>query len=160
MKKKHSVDLVFALILFCIFAAGIISVAALGAKAYKSEVQSAQQNFNDRTLCLYITEKIRQFDAYGCVEVSRFGEGDALRLKETVGEENYITYIYLKDNHICELTEKEDNELDASAGAKILPAEHFLVSEEKGLFKVSVTPEDGKERTFFVYSRASGGDES
>ncbi|MCR4842705.1 MAG: DUF4860 domain-containing protein [Eubacterium sp.] len=156
-KNTHKVDMLFALTLFFLFALSMGALVALSASAYRSSVETSTNNFNDRTLCLYITEKVREYDSTGAFSIRDFGSGQALVMSETVGDEEYSTYIYLWQGAVRELTIKSSDELSPRAGQEILKASSFEVaSVGDDLLEFSVAGEEGSVQRFYVNLHSHG----
>ena len=93
-EKRHIVDILFVLALFGVFAFSALILVILGADVYKSTVSSMSQNFESRTACSYITEKIRQNDVYDSVYIDDFEGTKALVFTQDIYGSQYGTYIY------------------------------------------------------------------
>ena len=61
-ERRHMVDVLFVLTLFCVFALCSILLIAVGAKVYQNTINSMETHFTSTTSLSYITEKIRQND--------------------------------------------------------------------------------------------------
>lgn len=70
MKRDHSMDFVFTLILLCIFAVSILTVLMNGVSSYEAVTDRMENNYNARTGIAYITEKVRHCGEYAEVEIA------------------------------------------------------------------------------------------
>ena len=111
MKRGHTIDVLFGLLLFCLFAVLMLVVLMSGVGAYRGIEQSMQSHFDQRTALSYISAKVRHYDQAGCVTVEPFGDGDALCLLEDIEGDTYCTWIYVKDGRLMELFAEADSGL-------------------------------------------------
>ena len=81
-QKNHSIDIAFALTLFCTFAVSVLMVLMMGASSYNSVTRAMESNYEDRTAAGYIAEKVRHFDSHGSITAGKFDGADALLLKQ------------------------------------------------------------------------------
>jgi hypothetical protein len=142
MKERHWVDIVFALVLFCIFAACVLLTTLTGAATYKKTIQSQQQRFEQNTSLHYIVSKIRSNDNLNAVSLEPFAGETALVLKEVYNGTTYLTRIYYHDGWICELFSEEGLDVGES-GISVLPADGLSFALEDGLLTVCLMNQDG-----------------
>ena len=112
-KKKHSVNMMFTVLLLGIFAMAAIFVAVMGARVYANSAEKMHANFDTRTSLVYLSEKIRtsQSDHFS---VKNLDDGTtALVLQEQVGETIYESWIFVANERLCEIT--------VAQGDKVLP---------------------------------------
>lgn len=144
--RRHMVDVVFALALFCVFAASLLTVVLLGADVWRSTADGMRQNFALRTCLSYVSEKIRRNDAAGAVYVGQLGDIPALILEQRVGESVYRTYIYHHDGALREIFAGEAAVLPPESGQSIADVSSFSVRPAAdGLFLISCAAADGGE---------------
>ena len=99
--QRHSIENVFVLVLFAIFAMTIVAVLALGANQYKSLVERDNNAYNKRIITSYVSAQIRGYDRADAVKVGGFASPDVdnqlntLHLLETI---NGIQYDMKKNN--------------------------------------------------------------
>lgn len=143
-RKKHSIDVVFVLVLFCTFAVSVLMVLMVGASSYNHVTDLMDSNYEDRTGAGYIAEKVRHGDSCGSIGTGSFQGQQALILTQDIGGSQYATYIYYYDGCIRELFTETDNDLPPEAGEKIIEAAGFEVQEyDGGLIRVTCRMEDG-----------------
>lgn len=65
--RRHVIDLLFTLALFCVFAASALLVVLIGADVYESSARGMDRNFDLQTSLHYVAAKVRQCDAAGAV---------------------------------------------------------------------------------------------
>ena len=155
-RRNHSIDVVFALALFCTFAVSVLMVLMMGASSYRSVTDAMDENYEDRTGAGYIAEKIRHFDSRGGIAAGQFDGNDALLLTQDIDGTDYITYIYYYDGYIRELLTENGSEMTAEAGEKVMEASGFAVEPaESGMFKITCTMNDGSSPYVIVSPRSA-----
>ena len=143
-QRKHSIDILFALALFCAFAASVLMVLMMGASSYHSVTDKMNADYQDRTGAGYIAEKIRHFDARGGIAAGQFDGNDALLLRQEIDGTEYITYIYYCDGYIRELLTENNSGMTAEAGEKVIEAAGFTVEQlDSGMIKITCAMPDG-----------------
>ena len=141
--RKHSIDFLFPIILFLVFAIAAISVILFAARVYQREVDSARKNYNTRISLEYLTEKVHRSDSMGAVKVGSFGGSDALILEDITsdGQARYVTYIYCLDGALRELYApprtrlplgNQDHDADVSITRSVVNAENITVGQNPG----------------------------
>ena len=90
----HTIDVVFALVLFCAFAMSLLLVLMTGARAYRGIRDNMEETYTGRTCLSYIATKLRHYDETGAVSVGELDGVPALCLAETSGDGAYVTYLY------------------------------------------------------------------
>ena len=153
-EKSHTIDLLFTLALFCVFAASALLVVLLGAKVYKQTVADMTQNYNTRTSISYLAEKIRQNDIVGGVKVSDVEGNDALVLEQKVGKSTYQTFIYSSDGMLREVMVVSGSKIKASDGQPIMELKSLSVKrDEQGMISLLATDPEGKTSTLSMALR-------
>lgn len=140
-QKRHSIDTVFALVLFAVFTVSAVLLVLLGAKIYGRI--GAQLNKMDSTVILsYVTEKLRSSEAE--IELQ---DADTLLLGENLEGKSYNTWIYVEDGYLKEILLPEGKLPIENAGNKIAPVRDFKVSfVTEELLQISVTDGFGSEQ--------------
>ncbi len=153
MKKQrsHSVDFLFTLATFLIYAGAMLMLVYMGIAVYQSVTGQMEQHYITRTAQAYIVEKIRQNDQSGMISTGEIDDHPALLLKESIADEEYVTYIYADDGKLKELFVKADSAVSAGMGTEILEIGDFSIEElQEGLFGVSITDGEGTVRAFMI----------
>ena len=158
-EKRYIVDILFVLALFAVFAFSALSLVILGANIYKGTVSSMSKNFEARTACSYITEKIRQNDLYESVYVDELEGTEALVFAKDVYGSQYGTYIYFHHGELKELFMRVGGNIGNNpleAGTKIIELKDFQIENinEKLLAITLVTTED-ETKTVYVSLRST-----
>lgn len=149
-KQSHSIDSLFALILFCIFALTAVISAVMGANVYISSSKQWEKRYESRVCLDYITAKIHSAGEKGAVSVKETEGQRVLVLSENVDNEIYDTYIYCRDGSLCELYCARGIPLSLDSGTEIAKAERVDFDLDGSLLTVSCTDPDG--RTEKVYA--------
>lgn len=154
-EQRHTVDILFVITLFCVFAFSIILLTGSGANVYESIVESMTDNHNSRTFFSYIINKVHQSDNNGLVGVGQYSGMDSLVISEEIDNVTYCTYLYYYDGCIRELFTRSGQEFDPSYGTEILPADGFSVSfETDSLLRFEITPVGGEKEILFTHLRS------
>lgn len=153
--KSHSVDTVFVLTLFCVFAISALLVLVFGAKAYSAIRKDADESYACRTALSFIGEKLRHGDESGSVSLGEHCGQPALVIGETYNDVQYNTYIYYYDGHIYELLCRTGIELEIDSGNVIISA-YALHFEQKGenLLKINYTDTTGLSQSLLISLRS------
>lgn len=153
--QRHVIDFLFPIALLFVFAASSLSVVLFAADAYQKTAASSEHNHELRTALDYVTEKIRQGDTAGAVSVGTFDGHKSLIIRQSYGEQEYVTYIYEHDGYLKELFIRNDAQANASAGAEIAQIHSFDVSCEDRMYRLSCEMSDGKTSSALVTVRSS-----
>lgn len=142
-QKKHTVDILFVLILFGVFAFSALMLVIMGSNVYTKTVDSMETNFNERTSYAYITEKFRQNDVKDSISVEIINSNSAFVFTETINETEYQTFLYIHDGYLKELLIKKGDSLPLDAGNIILEATDFSIYQKnEHTFICNITQEE------------------
>ena len=125
-----------ALLMLAVFAVSILGVLLGGAGIYQRLTLRGHESYNSRTCIQYFATKLRQ--APGTVTVEEFGDGDALFLRERIGERDYVTRIYCYDGWLMELFTLDSSGFAPEDGEKILPLEALSITGQQKLLTIQV----------------------
>lgn len=150
---KHMIDILFALVLFGLFAVSTIILIIFGANIYQTTVDHMHSNYDTRTSVSYLTEKFRQADQYNGISIGCIQDVPALTLSETINEETYVTYIYAYEGKLYELFARENLDMYPDGGQAILNISSFSVEQLKpNLYSFSISTADGTDYSFYLSS--------
>ncbi len=144
-KAERSISAVAALLLFAVFAVGVLTVLLGGAQSYRRLSSRDEQSYNSRTCAQYLSAKLRQAQSAGAVGVGKFGQADALELRQSVDGDTYVTRIYCCDGWLMELFTEETGDFLPGDGERILPASGLTVVQKQGLLEIRITDGSGRE---------------
>ncbi len=156
MQRRHTIDILFVLILFTAFALCALILVIMGANIYDHTVDNMDTNFTQRTSYAYVTEKFRQNDVNASVSIGSFDDYDALVFSSEIDGTIYETYLYAYENSLMELFTKQGTVLPAKAGNSILQIDSFSVEEiYHGTFSCTIKTPDGKSTCFYLTARTN-----
>lgn len=151
-QKKHSVDVLFVIVLFCLFSLSIVALTGTGARVYQNVVDNMSLNHSLRTSSSYVVNKIRQADADGSVTVGTYSGCDAVIISEEIDNISYCTYLYYYNGRLKEFFTRKGQEFDPIYGTDIVEVESFKLEKiTDSLFKFDfeITPDE--KQTLFVH---------
>lgn len=155
--KERSLTALAALLIFALFAIGILSVLLGGAGVYRRLTLRNEASYDSRTCTQYIATKLRQASSPGAVAVAAFGEGDALVIAEEIEGARFLTRVYCHNGWLMELFTVADGAFAPEDGEKILPLEALSLTQNGQLLEISLTDTRGDRRDLALYLRESGG---
>lgn len=154
--RRHAVDILFTLALFCVLAVTSLLVVVMGVGVYEGIVNRMGDNFDSRTSLTYISTKVRQNDQTGAVYLDKLGDGAALVLEQTIGGTAYQTWIYQSDGELRELFTNAENKVRAQEGQTIMKVDGLRMEEVgDGLLRVSIMDSQGFESAVLINTRYS-----
>ena len=155
--QKHSIDVLFQLVVFLLFTFSAIVLLLLGVNFYRSTVERSDKNNSARVAVAYIREVVHQNDEADCVSLTEFDGLPCMKLKQAEG---YVLYLYLLDGELRELYTKEDAKVSSADGQKIMELESLSFTMQ-GPATLLVECEDllgNKEQVFIsIRSKTEGG---
>ena len=153
-EKRHIVDILFVLALFAVFALSALILVVLGANIYKSTVSSMSRNFEARTACSYISEKVRQNDVYDSIYIDKLEGCEALVFSKDVYGSVYATYIYFHDGELKELFMRVGSNIGSApleAGTSIMELLDFhLEYVNNNLLAITLVTAEGETKTVYT----------
>ena len=143
--RRHAIDILFILALFCVLAASSLFVVMIGVNVYEDIVVRMNDNYDARTTLTYLSEKVRQHDSQGAVYLDSFGDSNALVLEQETAGDTYQTLIYLSKGELKELFVSKDYIPSPEDGETIMShCEMSIEQTEDGLLFLSI--KDSKEQ--------------
>jgi len=151
--KKHSVNMVFTILLLGIFALTAIFVAVMGARVYANSTDKLHANFDTRTSLVYLSEKIRtaQGDNYSVRDIDG---NTALVLSEEIGGTVYESWIFVANDRLREVTIVQGDAVLPSTAQQIMDLKGFDAELKDGGVEITVVTLAGDENTTFIHGRA------
>lgn len=139
-RERHSMDMVFALVLFAVFAISSMLLVLLGAGVY-GRVAQGMNKVDTPVMLSYITEKLRCSEGKEAVTVL---DGSRLLLQEETESGSYVTWIYVEDGYLKETFMPEGREPVENAGSVIGAVQEFEIREvTERMLEISVTDDTG-----------------
>lgn len=117
--KQHSIDILFMLSLFCVFALCSVVLIIFGADIYQDTVDKTNQNYLERTSVAYLTEKLRQTDIAQAVSIVTVDGVDMLTIESKINDQLYSTRLYEYEGYLYECFSRSDITLSPDAGQEI-----------------------------------------
>ena len=153
--QQHATDIVFVLSLFCVFAVLVLFVVVFGANVYQGIAKDMDENYNTRTSVAYLSEKMRQNDVRGSVEIREVGNSDALVLIQKVNENSYETWIYVQGGKLWEVTVAAGKEVAPGDGQEIMDLSGLQLTEvSENLIRIDATDTEGNTFGSAVFLRS------
>ncbi|SCX14143.1 protein of unknown function [Lachnospiraceae bacterium YSD2013] len=153
--SEHTIDALFVITLFLVFAISVVSLTGTGASVYQSVVNKMSGNYSARTSFSYIYNKVHQSDVDGLVSVGTYAGGDALVISEEIDNITYCTYLYEYEGKVKELFTRYGQDLDPEFGTDILDVKSFKITKvTDSLYRFDITPDKSADETLFVHVRS------
>ena len=153
--KRHTVDVLFLITLFCVFAISVITLTGTGATVYEHIVDRMDSNFVSRSSFSYVINKVRQNDRLGNVSIGKYGEADSIIISEEISNTEYCTYLYYYDGSLREIFSRKDQFFDLNLGNSIIELSDFQIEKiSDSLCKVVLT-NDGNISTLYINVRST-----
>ena len=150
-KSKHTIDFLFPIALFFVFACTSFVVLLFSANTYEKIVAQSNSNFESGTCLAYITEKIRQNDSNGAITISSIKDIDALSIQENIDGKIYNTFIYEYEGTLRELYVQDGVSVSPKTGTIIMDINKLDMKElDTGLLEFRCTLEDGSVDTVSI----------
>lgn len=149
--RRHMIDILFVLSLFCVFAVSSVLLILFGADIYKKTVKQMDSNYTSRTSIAYITEKIRQSDTENAIEIVSQNGTQILMLTNIINGIPYATSLYEYDGYLYELFARTDLELPLDAGHPVMELHSLTFSQlEPNILEITFTNATNEEQTIYV----------
>lgn len=154
--KRHLIDILFVLSLFCIFAFSSVALIMFGSHIYKNTLANMDYNFSTRTCSSYLTEKIRQADKSGSIEILKSENQAILMLHTQIDNLEYATALYEYDKHLYELFARTDTPLPLDAGQEIMEISNLQFTfVTSSILQISYTDATGIPNILYVSTHSS-----
>ena len=139
----HSISGAFIFLLLGVFGVLGTVMVLLGVKAYRSMDAQTTAHNEYRILSSYVRSMSRTEDGYGAFRLEEAGGVQTLTIEEKVGQESYLTRIYVSDGMLREWFANAEYEFVPEKGVPIFAAEDFKAELNGQLLTASVlTKED------------------
>lgn len=152
-RKSHSVDIIFMLVLFSIFAIMSVLLILIGSNVYGKIMTSQEISGNNRNMLAYITNKVRACQVENGVYIEEKDGTQVLVICSSHGEDNYETLIYEDNGKIKEATIEAGDDYTLDFGDVLAEVSDFEISLDIATGVLNVTVEtDGERRQVNVYA--------
>lgn len=155
-QRKHTIDILFVITLFCVFAVSVIMLVGTGAGVYEKIVGNMGANYDSRTATSYLINKIHRADKDGNVSVGNFHGLDSILLMEEIDNISYCTYLYYYDGKLMEMFTRYDQDIEPEYGSEIMALSDYSVkSVTPTLYLFNFTTLEGEESSLYVHTRTA-----
>ena len=154
-EQKHSIEVIFTMVTFLVYAMVLLMFVSLGATVYRSVTQQMELHQTQRTAENYLREKVRQNDRAGDVSIGEIEGVPALQIGQTVGGKEYVTYIFTEGGSLKELLVSAEKKAKMSDGTVLLSMEEVSFAEEQGCLTVTLQLDDNHSHTFQIRRKGS-----
>lgn len=139
--EKHGgmVSTLFVIILFMVFMISMFFMVLIGARVYENIDTRVKDNYSGSVSLGYITNKVRQSDIDGMVNVITVEDTPVLELAQNINGVIYTTWIYYYDGNVCELFTRPDAGLGLDAGLKILECDGLNLTKDGDAVRIETT---------------------
>lgn len=141
--SEKSISALAALLLFGVFAVGVLSVLLSGAGTYRRLTSRDRLAYDSRTCAQYVATKVRQAPAPDAVLLSAFGDGDALVIAEELDGVEYWTRVYCYDGWLMELFAAAGGSFAPEDGEKIMELQSLTLEQAEGLLSIVIVDGGG-----------------
>lgn len=150
--RKHSIEIIFPILLLSVFTLMALTLTVLEGRVYEENVSRALRNNDARISVAYVSEKIHQSDAEGCVSIGSLNDCPSLVIRQ---ENSNLCYIFFDDGELRELNAGSELLPDSSMGNPICELKDFSIEmlNEK-LLRISCTAKDGTRASTVIGLRA------
>jgi len=161
MKRSHdhSIDAIFVMTLFGVFAAAALLTLLYGAVIYKDTADAMEERSQERICVSYIASKVRHHDSKDSIFLSKINGVSSLVLAEEENNIIYYNYIYYDtgDSLVKEVFTEKGNDPGSSAGETIVKASSLAFRLlENDLLLVECGGEDGKTARLLLHLSCAG----
>ncbi len=154
-RSRHVIDFIFPIALFFVFAASSLVVLILAADIYGSTTNQLQANDENRTALSYISEKIRQNDTGGALEIINIEGTECLSLSADYNDVPHTTYIYEYDGMLKELFVRDDVSVSLEDGKDIMAISSLSISRiDDHLYRFITVDSQGRESSLVASERS------
>ena len=99
--------------------------------------------------------KFRQHDTVNGIFTGKLDNLSALCFRDTLNDQDYITYIYLDQGNLKELFTSDSSSANASAGTTIAQLSDFQISESRpGFYSFELKDSEGNKETFYLHQNS------
>ena len=160
MKTKHSVDTLFALLLYGLFALLALLLVLIGARVYGRIVGRSAARGDARAALSYVANKIRAGETKNGLRLETRGGCPLLVIEETDSGQVLETLIYYHDGSLRELFQEAGTPFVPADGERLVSIPAFAITEADGLLTITITDTQQQPHELYLQRRTgsySGG---
>ncbi|MDO4198728.1 MAG: DUF4860 domain-containing protein [Erysipelotrichaceae bacterium] len=144
MKKHNDLSRLFSMLLLLVLTVSVFMILLYEVNVYKNITSVNDVSDNDHIPYAYLVQRLRRAKTIGVND-------DVLEIHE----ENSVTYIYLYEGYLRELTTLEGYQFDKTYGDKLFELNGFNVSNDDKTVKLEYTSVEGNTKNL-TYSYRGG----
>ena len=131
--QKHSIDILFILLIFAGFLLTAVLLVSMGTREYRGIVETMQKNSSLRTPQAYLMQAVRQNKDEDAVQIEEIDGVSTLAIRREIGGLPYTMRIYVYREQLMEMLTPEGNyDFTLAAGTRILPVRGLELEESAG----------------------------
>ena len=151
-RKKHSVNMLFTILLLGIFALASVFVAIMGAKVYANSADKMQSNFDTRTSLIFLSGKIHTNPSDN-FSVRDLNGTTALVLTEEIQGVEYESWIFVVNDKLCEARIFAGDTVFPGTAQQIMDLRELDAEIKDGGIEISVLTISGERNSTFISAR-------
>ncbi len=152
--KSQLMGTLYTMLLFLVFVLCALFTVLTGGRVYENMSARMEADFSGSVALQYVANKVRQGDVAGQVRVRDVEGTPVLELAQEVEDCTYVTWIYERDQQICELFAGADSGLGLADGIPVMECEGLKLRQEGRLLTIETSGERGGR---LMLSLRSGG---
>lgn len=158
--SSQSTVFLFSMLLLLVFILCSVFTILIGSRVYENIRARDNDAFYSDTAIGYVTNKVRQSDQAGFVDVRDIDGCRVLVLTSAVGDDLYETWIYTLDGRLKELSSFKDSGLTVADGLDIMecPPLDFSMDEDSGKLRISLEAEPSAMVARLLLRSGKGGE--
>ena len=145
--KIHAFDSALVLFLFFLFALASLFLVLFGANVYRAVVQRSDGAHTLRASLSYVTNKVRENDRRGSLELLEDGQLQVLKFTRSYDTGEYSTYLYFQDGCLWEKLMPADVPFEPEGGQEIVQLQAFTVQQAGRLLTFTAEQNGKQEQT-------------
>jgi len=136
--RGRSIDTIFVLIVFSIFAISVLMVLMFGASIYRNVNELSRMNESEQTALAYIWTKTKNSDNAESISIGDFNGIPSLFITQNFGGIDFRTAIYHYDGWLFELFSEAELEFSPADGSRIVMVDDLsFETVDSGLFRAT-----------------------
>ena len=146
--KQHTVDILFVLALFSVFALSSLAVVYIGSQVYSDTAETMDVHFHNYVAIDYIVEKVHRNDEGNNIEVQSINDMNVLCIHQTVDNKSYTTYLYTYNQQLMELLISDEDDFDKENGTALMTVDSLNFSIQDSLLSVSLSINEKSHQSY------------
>ena len=160
IKKNNNIfiNLFSIFILFFMFIILSLILIIFATNSYKKMRNQIETNFNSTVIVGYVSNKIKSFDENECAIDIKKKNNKYSVLELESKKEKLVTYVYIKDNYICENVVKEGSKMYENSGQRLFKAKNLefdKINDQLICIKVKTLDNESLKKYVSVASKVS-----